>query len=79
VHPQLRLLTPDELAAHLGVPPRTVRDWRRTPGLGPQPTRVGRHVRYTPADVAAWLLAQRQAGWPDLAATGEQRHEFAQP
>jgi hypothetical protein len=51
---QVRLWTPVELAGFLGVPVKTVYRWRghRT---GPAAFRVGRHLRYHPAEVQRWL------------------------
>lgn len=49
------LITPTELAAFLSVPVKTLRDWRYT-GVGPKGFRVGRHVRYEPAEVRRWLV-----------------------
>lgn len=46
-----------EVAAYLGVPVRTVEDWRRH-RTGPRYSHVGRHVRYRWADVEKWLDAQ---------------------
>ncbi|MFG1839106.1 helix-turn-helix transcriptional regulator [Micromonospora sp. NPDC049175] len=43
-----------QVAAFLGVPPRTVEDWRRQ-RTGPRYSHVGRHVRYRWADVEKWL------------------------
>lgn len=57
------LATPQEIADYLGVPARTLEQWRyrRT---GPQWLKVGgQHVRYRWADVEAWLATQsRTAG-----------------
>jgi hypothetical protein len=50
-----RLLTPAEAAELLGdMPVDTLRLWRYR-GTGPRYVRVGRHVRYRPADLAAWI------------------------
>jgi excisionase family DNA binding protein len=49
-----RLLGPDELAAFLGVPLRTIYRWRSR-REGPRGYRVGRHVRYRLAEVERWL------------------------
>jgi hypothetical protein len=43
-----------ELAAYLAVPVKTLRQWRYL-GVGPRAYRVGRHLRYRPADVRRWL------------------------
>lgn len=48
------LLGPHELASYLGVPVKTLYQWRYK-GLGPPGLRIGRHVRYRPEDVEAWL------------------------
>lgn len=49
------LITPSELAAFLSIPDKTLRDWRYT-GVGPKGLRIGRHVRYEPAEVRRWLI-----------------------
>jgi hypothetical protein len=43
-----------EVAACLSFSPRTVRRWRAQ-GIGPAWFRVGRAVRYDPAEVYRWL------------------------
>ena len=48
------LWSPDELAAFLGIPPKTLRDWRFK-GYGPSWKKVGKHVRYIPETVRQWL------------------------
>jgi excisionase family DNA binding protein len=48
------LLTTDDAAALLGVPSRTVEDWRLR-RMGPPYVRLGRHVRYRREDLVAWL------------------------
>jgi excisionase family DNA binding protein len=54
VHRIEPLWTVDDVAEFLGVPVNTLYQWRyrRT---GPRASRVGRHLRYDPADVRAWL------------------------
>lgn len=55
--------TPDELwsieetAAYLRVPPGTLYQWRHR-RKGPPAGKVGRHLRYDPADVKAWFREQ---------------------
>ncbi|MGW5053141.1 helix-turn-helix transcriptional regulator [Actinokineospora sp. NPDC004072] len=44
----------DDLAAFLKVPAKTLREWRHK-GTGPEYVRVGKHVRYDPRKVTAWL------------------------
>lgn len=48
------LLTIDELAAELKVPPGTIYQWNYR-GTGPRPLKVGRHVRYRRGEVDRWL------------------------
>ncbi len=48
------LLSTGELAAYLQVPVSTIAQWRYRGG-GPRGIRVGRFVRYSTVDVAAWL------------------------
>ena len=56
-----RAMTTRELAESLGVPVRTVQDWRYRGG-GPAYHYISpRQVRYWPADVARWLKQQRRA------------------
>ncbi|WP_327392960.1 MULTISPECIES: helix-turn-helix domain-containing protein [unclassified Streptomyces] len=54
-----RYLTPLDLADLLGVPVETVYQWRRK-HTGPRGFRVGRHLRYDPEDVRAWVAAQME-------------------
>ena len=49
-----RLLSADEVAEFLGIPVATLYQWRHK-GCGPEAYRVGRHLRYEPAAVRAWL------------------------
>jgi DNA-binding transcriptional MerR regulator len=48
------LWTPDDLAAFLGIPPKTLRDWRFK-GYGPSWMKIGKHVRYSPETVRRWI------------------------
>lgn len=48
------LLGTEQLAALLGVPVATLYAWRNK-GEGPKAIKVGRHVKYRPTDVEAWL------------------------
>lgn len=43
----------EEVAAYLQVPIKTLYEWR-TKGYGPPAKRVGRHLRYKPAEVVTW-------------------------
>jgi predicted DNA-binding transcriptional regulator AlpA len=49
-----RLWTALDVAGYLGVPLATLYQWRYL-GTGPSAYRVGRHLRYEPAAVKAWL------------------------
>lgn len=51
------VLTPKEAAAALKVHIATLGNWR-VEGSGPRFTRVGRSVRYTKNDLAAYLAAR---------------------
>jgi excisionase family DNA binding protein len=48
------MLKPQDVAEFLGVPVATLYRWRYE-GEGPRAVRVGRHLRYRPAEVEAWL------------------------
>lgn len=49
-----RLLWAEEVAVLLGVPVKTLYQWRYK-GVGPVGVRIGRHLRYREADVEAWI------------------------
>jgi len=51
------LWTIGEAAAFLRVPVGTLYQWRHR-RTGPRASKVGRHLRYHPADVRAWLEEQ---------------------
>jgi excisionase family DNA binding protein len=53
------LISPEELAAWLKVPVRTVYAWRYKDD-GPPGFKVGRHVRYRRSDVDTWLAEQAE-------------------
>lgn len=55
------LLSPDELAAYLKVPVKTIYNWR-SEGKGPRGIRVGRHVRFRQAEIEAWLDRNVEGG-----------------
>ncbi|MFD3474016.1 helix-turn-helix domain-containing protein [Streptomyces sp. NPDC058695] len=51
----VRYLTPDDLVDMFDLPSvETVYQWRRK-RVGPRGFRVGRHLRYDPDDVRAWV------------------------
>jgi excisionase family DNA binding protein len=52
-----RLWSVEEVSAYLRVPVETLYQWRKRK-YGPPAARVGRHLRYDPADVRAWVRAQ---------------------
>jgi DNA-binding transcriptional MerR regulator len=49
-----RLWSVQDVSRFLGVPVATLHQWRYL-GTGPKAYRVGKHLRYDPADVKAWL------------------------
>lgn len=54
-----RYLTPDDIADIFEVPKETVYQWRKK-RTGPPGFRIGKHLRYDPADVRAYV-AQRKS------------------
>ena len=52
------LWTVEETASYLRVPPATLYQWRYL-GTGPKAGKVGRWLRYDPADVIAWFRQQQ--------------------
>jgi Helix-turn-helix domain len=59
-----RLWSIEETAYFLGVSIDTVRTWRRL-GRGPRGLRLGKHVKYRPQDVTAWLATREDALLPE--------------
>ncbi|WP_405688389.1 helix-turn-helix domain-containing protein [Streptomyces sp. NBC_00057] len=55
-----RYLTPDDIATLLSVPPETVYAWRKK-RTGPPEFRIGKHLRYDPEAVHAWIGARIEA------------------
>ncbi|UOZ07505.1 AlpA family transcriptional regulator [Amycolatopsis sp. WQ 127309] len=55
---------PEELGAFLGIPEKTLRDWRLR-GYGPAFIKLGKHVRYDPAVVRAWVVELSDSGEDD--------------
>jgi predicted site-specific integrase-resolvase len=49
-----RLWTTEDVAEYLGVPIKTLYQWRCV-GYGPAGKRVGKHLRYKPEDVVSWF------------------------
>ncbi|OII60631.1 DNA-binding protein [Streptomyces sp. CC53] len=54
-------MTPVDLADLLGIPVETVYQWRRK-NTGPRGFRVGRHLRFHPEDVRAWVSSLMDKG-----------------
>jgi excisionase family DNA binding protein len=59
--PRAPLASTEQVAEHLGVPVKTLYQWRWL-GVGPRGVRVGRHLRYRWSDVDRWLDEQAAAG-----------------
>ncbi|MFJ2816221.1 helix-turn-helix transcriptional regulator [Streptomyces sp. NPDC087294] len=55
-----RYLTPDDIAAMFEVSLETVYQWRRK-RTGPPGFRIGKHVRYDPTDVYAYIAQLKNA------------------
>lgn len=49
-----RLWTAQDVADYLGVPVRTLYDWR-CGDYGPHARKVGRYLRYEPSEVRRWF------------------------
>ncbi|WP_425829611.1 helix-turn-helix domain-containing protein [Streptomyces fractus] len=54
-----RYLTPDDIAEIFGVPLETVYQWRKKRS-GPPGFRIGKHLRYDPADVQTYVTELRR-------------------
>lgn len=55
------LLTPEQVAEFLGIPKRSLYVQRSTGRPTPKAIRVGKHLRYRPADVEAFVAEQTEA------------------
>jgi predicted DNA-binding transcriptional regulator AlpA len=55
-----RYLTPDDIAEIFEVPKETVYQWRKKQ-VGPPGFRIGKHLRYDPADVRAYVTERKTA------------------
>ena len=56
----VRLLSVEEVAELLQVPIQTIYAWRFQ-RRGPTPMRIGRYLRFDPADVARWVESRKEA------------------
>ncbi|HET6354746.1 helix-turn-helix domain-containing protein [Streptomyces sp.] len=54
-----RYLTPDDIAEIFDVPKETVYQWRKK-RTGPPGFRIGKHLRYDPDDVHAYVTERRK-------------------
>jgi excisionase family DNA binding protein len=52
-----RLWDIEEVSSFLGIPVGTLYQWRHR-RTGPRAFKVGRHLKYNPAEVRAWLESQ---------------------
>jgi predicted DNA-binding transcriptional regulator AlpA len=57
--------TLEELCAFVRTTPATVHTWRKR-GTGPRAYKIGRHLLFAEADVAAWLAACAAAAESDI-------------
>ena len=57
-----RLWSVQDVSEYLGVSVQTVYQWRSA-GTGPPGRRVGRRLRYRPADVRAWVESLPTEVW----------------
>ncbi|MFJ8025100.1 helix-turn-helix transcriptional regulator [Streptomyces sp. NPDC096311] len=53
-----RYLTPDDIAEIFEVPKETVYQWRKK-RIGPPGFRIGKYIRYDPADVLAHVAERK--------------------
>ena len=59
-----RLLGIDELSDLLGVPKASIYRWRSTNNYGPRAAKIGKHLRWDPADVEQWVAEQKDLARP---------------
>ena len=68
--PLQKLLTPDETADLLGVAKDTLTLWRCTKRVSLPYVKIGRLVRYDPAEVASFIERRTVPGTAELADAG---------
>jgi excisionase family DNA binding protein len=51
-----RLWGVKDVAEYLGIPVQTIYQWR-TKSYGPPGRRIGKHVRFVPEEVRAWVAS----------------------
>lgn len=64
------MMTENDMAFYLGLSKRTLRQWRLE-GRGPRFFKVGRHVRYDPADLEIYKQQTRRE---PLTTVGQERN-----
>ena len=52
-----RLWSVEDVSAYLGVPVKTLHQWKWL-GEGPPVRKIGRHLRYDPTKVRAWVAEE---------------------
>ena len=57
VHSIERLWSVEDVSDYLGVPVKTLYQWKWR-GEGPPVKKIGRHLRYDPAKLRAWVDAE---------------------
>ncbi|MEU6448191.1 helix-turn-helix domain-containing protein [Streptomyces sp. NPDC046979] len=53
-----RYLNPEDIAEIFGVPVETVYQWRKK-RIGPPGFRIGKHLRYDPADIRTYVTERK--------------------
>ena len=64
----MKLITTAEVAAVCGVMPKTVRRWRETGRLGPEPVTVDGRFRFDALEAELWIKQRmpRQESWREM-------------
>ena len=66
-----KLLNLKETAGLIGVPVKTLYDWRHR-GIGPTMIKVGRHLRIDPDDLDEWVQERRESPRPERSSPDDQ-------
>ena len=75
---QPRLWTVQDVADYLGVPVRTLYHWRCR-DYGPRARKVGRYLRYEPAEVRSWFASLDDCGVGGSRWVGDPAHRACRP
>jgi predicted DNA-binding transcriptional regulator AlpA len=73
------LIDSDDLSKRLGGVPKSTLDQWAYLGTGPRYVKIGRHRRYDPRDVEAWIESRKHGGEVQASIEPQRRAAAARP